>query len=308
MHARRRLLSLVCLLPAVFAWQRADAGETLTSVGSDTLGELLQVWARRYEQEQPQLRLQIQTPGSASAAPALGSGSADLGPMSRAMSCAEEAEYRRRRGQAPGRIRIAYDAVAVFVHPDNPVTELSLPQLAGIWAADSACGPAVPVQRWRDLGDSGPSGTGALLRLGRNTASGTYEFFNNEALCNGNYRADVVQFPGAGPVVAAVAREPRAIGYSGLAHLNGLVRVLPLRRRPGEPAIAPDAASVISGRYPLSRSLYLYFNRTTDGRPEARTAAFLRFALSATGQELVARQGFVPLPAAEVTKELGQLQ
>ncbi|MCQ4167169.1 PstS family phosphate ABC transporter substrate-binding protein [Tahibacter harae] len=307
MRARRRLL-LCCLLPALLAWRGAGAAETLTSVGSDTLGELLQAWARRYAQEQPQLRLQIQTPGSAGAAPALASGAADLGPMSRAMNAAEEADYRRRRGQAPGRVRIAYDAVAVFVHPDNPVTGLSLAQLAQIWAADPACAAAAPAQRWGDLAAAGAGADQPLLRLGRNTASGTYEFFHSAALCDGPYRADVVQFPGAGTVVAAVARQPNAIGYSGLAHLNGLVRVLPLRRGPGEAAVAPDAPSVISGRYPLSRSLYLYFNRAADGRPDAKTAAFLRFALSAKGQELVSRQGFIALPAAEVNTELGQLQ
>lgn len=303
-----RWLLLFCLLPALLAWRGAGAAETLTSVGSDTLGELLQAWARRYAQEQPQLRLQIQTPGSAGAAPALASGAADLGPMSRAMNAAEEADYRQRRGEPPGRVRIAYDAVAVFVHPDNPVTELSLAQLAQVWAADPACAAAAPAQRWGDLAASGARADEPLLRLGRNTASGTYEFFHSAALCGGPYRADVVQFPGAGTVVAAVSRQPNAIGYSGLAHLNGLVRVLPLRHGPGQAAVAPDAPSVISGRYPLSRTLYLYFNRASDGRPDAKTAAFLRFALSAAGQELVSRQGFIALPAAEVNTELGQLQ
>ncbi|WP_313914382.1 PstS family phosphate ABC transporter substrate-binding protein [Tahibacter sp.] len=298
------------LLTAVLAvpLTGAAAGRTLTSVGSDTLGELMLAWAHDYSAEQPEVRFQIRTPGSATAPAALASGAADLGPMSRAMNATESADYRIRRGRDPGRIRIAFDAVAIFVHPDNALPALRLSDVARIWAAGPACTAAPIAERWSDLGVAMPVlAAQPLLRLGRNTASGTFEFFQESALCSGRYRADVVQFPGAGAIVAAVARQPNAIGYAGLGHVNGLVRLVPLRRA-DEAASLPDAANVISGRYPLTRSLYLYFNRADDGRPDPVTAAFLRFALSSAAQDTAVRHGFVALPAADVSLELGQLQ
>lgn len=277
----------------------AAAGQ-LTSVGSDTLGELMQALAEAYAQQQP-LRFQIQTPGSAAALPALAEGRADLGPMSRRMNSEEAAAYHARRGRAPGEAQIGFDAVAVFVHPDNPLPQLSLAQLAQIWAADGAAA------NWRDLDPAAPSAQ-PLLRLGRNTASGTYEFFQNAALRGSRYRADVVQFPGAGAIVAAVAQQPRAIGYSSFAHASGLVRLVPLRAAATDTALLPDTASVISGRYPLTRPLYLYFNRGADGRPDPDTAAFLRFVLGPVGQDLIRRQGLFPLPPPQANEQLRQLQ
>ncbi|MBL8299076.1 MAG: phosphate ABC transporter substrate-binding protein [Rhodanobacteraceae bacterium] len=300
--AARWLLTLLCAL----TWP-AVAQSSLTSVGSDTLGELMQAWAQRYAFAAPEVHIQIRTPGSAAAPTALATGAADIGPMSRAMSAAEIASYRLRRGREPGRIRVAFDAVALFVHPDNPLPSLDLTAAARIWSERAACG-GTAVAHWRDLGiDAAGLAQQPVLRLGRNTASGTFEFFHDTALCNNRYRADVVQFPGASAIVAAVARTPNAIGYAGLGHVNGLVRVLPLARG-DEPPVLPDAASIVSGRYPLARPLYLYFNRADDGRPDPATADFLRFALSTTAQEVAASRGFIALPATDVALELGQLQ
>lgn len=305
-RCRRRLLALLALLMLLPAFAASAAERRLTSVGSDTLGELLQAWALAYADGDSTLRFQIRTPGSAAAPAALATGAADLGPMSRAMTAEEAADYQRRRGREPGRVRIAYDAVALFVHPDNPLRALRLADVARIWAADERCGGA-DAMRWSELGVGGDLAEQPLLRLGRNTASGTFEFFQQAALCGGGYRTDVVQFPGAGAIVAAVAGTPNAIGYAGLGHANGLVRVLPLARG-DEAAVLPDAATVIAGRYPLARPLYLYFNRADDGRPSPEVAAFLRFALSPRAQEIAVRHGFVALPAADVSRESGQLQ
>ena len=298
---------LFAMLLALVGPATAAAQTSLTSVGSDTLGELMQAWAQAYALDAPQVRLQIRTPGSAAAPTALAAGAADIGPMSRAMNAAELTDYRLRRDRDPGRIRVAFDAVVLFVHPDNPLPALRLDDAARIWSERAACGGA-PAARWSDLGlRDATLAPQSVLRLGRNTTSGTSEFFHDAALCNGRYRADVVQFPGAGAIVAAVAQTPNAIGYAGLGHVNGLVRALPLARG-DEPPVLPDAASVISGRYPLTRPLYLYFNRADDGRPDPATAGFLRFALSAAAQEIAVRRGFVALPAADVSLESGQLQ
>lgn len=296
----RRLLAVCTGLLLALASAGAVAAGQLTIVGSDTLGELMQALAGAYAQEQP-LQFQIQTPGSAAALPALAEGRADLGPMSRRMTSAEAAAYVARRGRAPGEVRIGFDAVAVFVHPDNPLSQLSLVQLAQIWAADGSA------MSWRDLDPAAPPAQ-SLLRLGRNTASGTYEFFQSAALHGERYRADVVQFPGAGSIVAAVAQQRPAIGYSSVAHTNGLVKLVPLRAAAGDSALLPDSASVISGRYPLARPLYLYFNRSADGRTAPETAAFLRFVLGPAGQDLIRRQGLFPLPPPQANEESRQLQ
>lgn len=282
----------------------AQDAPTLTSVGSDTLGNLMLRWMQAYRVQHPELRIALQTPGSAVAPLALASGAADLGPMSRAMSDAERDTYRARRGGEPGRVRIALDAIAVFVHPDNPLSSIDRRQLDAIWSSGRRCGAAAGVERWSDLsvGDAALASQ-PLLRTGRNTASGTFEFFRDQALCGGDYRADVVQFPGAGAIVAAVASQPHAIGNAGFGYVNGLVKTLAVAALPGGPAVLPSSETVASGRYPLSRPLYLYFNRGADGKAQAAAAGFLRFVLSDEAQAIVAQQGFVALPPAELAAQ-----
>ena len=283
----------------------AHEAATLTSVGSDSLGNLMLRWMQAYRMQHPDLRIQLQTPGSAGAPLALAGGAADLGPMSRAMSDAEEAAYRERRGGEPGRIRIALDAIAVFVHPDNPLSVVDRRQLDAIWSSSRRCGTSAGIERWSDIGidDTIALARRPLLRTGRNTASGTFEFFRDRALCGGDYRTDVVQFPGAGAIVAAVASQPHAIGNAGFGYVNGLVKTLAIAASPDGPAVLPTPETVASGRYPLSRPLYLYFNRGADGKAQAAAAGFLRFALSDEAQAMVAQQGFVALPPAELAAQ-----
>ncbi|MDC8011762.1 PstS family phosphate ABC transporter substrate-binding protein [Tahibacter soli] len=282
----------------------AREAPALTSVGSDTLGNLMLRWMQAYRQTHPDLRIALQTPGSAGAPLALASGSADLGPMSRAMTDAERDAYRARRGGEPGRVRIALDAIAVFVHPDNPLATIDARQLDAIWSNGRRCGAVAAVEHWSDLavGDTALAAR-PLLRTGRNTASGTFEFFRDRALCGGDYRADVVQFPGSGAIVAAVASQPHAIGNAGFGYVNGLVKTLAIAASPDGPAVLPTPETVASGRYPLSRPLYLYFNRGADGKAQAAAAGFLRFALSDEAQAMVAQQGFVALPPAELAAQ-----
>ncbi|HVJ61630.1 MAG TPA: PstS family phosphate ABC transporter substrate-binding protein [Tahibacter sp.] len=283
----------------------AHEAATLTSVGSDSLGNLMLRWMQAYRMQHPDLRIQLQTPGSAGAPLALAGGAADLGPMSRAMSDAEEAAYRERRGGEPGRIRIALDAIAVFVHPDNPLSVVDRRQLDAIWSSSRRCGTSAGIERWSDIGidDTIALARRPLLRTGRNTASGTFEFFRDYALCGGDYRDDVVQFPGAGAIVAAVAAQPHAIGVAGFGNVNGLVKTLAVAATPDGPAVKPTPETVATGRYPLSRPLYLYFNRGPDGKAQAAAAGFLRFVLSDEAQALVLQQGFVALPPAELAAQ-----
>lgn len=270
----------------------------LTIVGSDTISALVLRWSDAFRARHPDVRVQIQAPGSASAPTALLEGAADIGMMSRPMSAEETAAFERRFGYPPTRVAIARDAIVVFVHPDNPLQAITRRELDAIYSSTLRCGGAAPVTRWDALGAPGEPPT-HILATGRNNASGTSEFFREVALCGGDYRSDVVVWPGHGATVAAVAGNREAIGYAGIGYVNGLVK--PLAYAPDEhhAAVAPVMENVINGDYALSRLLYLYVNQPPDRAPAPLPAAFLGYVLSADAQALIAQEGFLPLAPAE---------
>lgn len=279
---------------------------TLTSVGSDTASVLIMRWAAGFQARHPGAHIQAQASGSASAPIALIEGASDLGPMSRPMSAAEDAAFRARYGYAATRVVVAHDAITVFVHPDNPLSSTTLADLDAIYSSTRACGAVSPIRRWPDLADAGPAR--ALLAVGRDSGSGTHELFREIALCGGSYRADVVAWPGNGAVVATVAGNREAIGYAGFGYVNRLVRTLAIAPGPGEPAIAPDERSIASGRYPLSRPIYVYLNRRPQQALAGLPSAFLDYMLSDDGQRLVRQEGFVPLDASEAHEQRALLR
>ncbi|MFC4822341.1 PstS family phosphate ABC transporter substrate-binding protein [Dokdonella ginsengisoli] len=302
-----RTAAFACAAAVLFALCTSPAGAAdaltgrLTGVGSDTASALVARWADAFRAEHPRVQVQVQAAGSASAPTALVEGAADFGSMSRPMSETENAAFHARYGYDPTRVVVAHDAIAVFVHPENPLERITLAQLDAIYSADRRCGAAVPVREWRDLGVAADPALAAarVLASGRNEASGTYEVFREGALCRGNYRADVVAWPGNGAVVATVATHREAIGYAGLGYVTGLVKPLALARGDGDEAVTPDRAAVTQGRYPLSRALYLYVNRPPGSALADLPAAFLAYALSDAGQALAQREGFTPLQANE---------
>jgi phosphate transport system substrate-binding protein len=274
---------------------------TLTSVGSDTASTLVATWSVEFQARHPGVRVQVQASGSASAPVALLEGAADIGPMSRAMDAVERSAFERRGRAPPLGLLVAHDAIAVFVHPDNPRTRMTLAELDAIYSVERRCGAASALRNWRDAAptsaDSGRSVP--ILAIGRDTGSGTHALFRELALCNGTYQPAVIAWPGNGAVVASVAGNPEAIGYSGAAYANGLVRVLAIAADDEAPALRPDEAAISSGRYPLSRGLHVYVNRNAEGRPAALAEAFLDYALSDEAQDRARRAGFVPLGASE---------
>jgi phosphate transport system substrate-binding protein len=295
-HARRAGPVLaVALWTLATATNAAEVRGTLTSAGSDTASALVTRWASAFRERHPLARIQIQAAGSGSAPIALLEGAADLGPMSRPMTKAEEDAFARRFGYPPLRVTIAHDAIAVFVHPDNPVAALTLAQVDAIFSSDRRCGAGTGVRDWRSLGGRDL----AVLAVGRDTGSGTHELFREVALCDGRYRPDVVAWPGNGAVVAAVAAHPQAIGYAGLGYVNARVKPLAIARDAQEPAVAPAADAIVSGRYPLARPILIYVNRPPGAGLPALPAAFVDFALSDAGQQLVRHEGFIPLTEDE---------
>ncbi|QBB70929.1 PstS family phosphate ABC transporter substrate-binding protein [Pseudolysobacter antarcticus] len=314
----RQLLLLLSLLLSCkhgfAAPAEAALSGTLTSVGSDTLGNLMTRWAEAFQQLHPGVIVQVQTPGSSSAPIALTAGAASFGAMSREMHADELQRFEQRYGYAPTRISVAQDAIVVFVHPDNPLQSLRLLDIAAIFGEAGACSSSAqdPEQRriehWNDL-DVVDSNFAAqrLLRIGRNGVSGTSAYFSEATLCGADYRADIVQLPGSGAVVAAVAQHTNAIGYSGIGYLNALVKPLALSTATHTTAVSPNNQTIESGTYPLSRSLYLYFNMKPETAPSVLLASFFRFILSAPGQGIATREGFLALSAEQRTTQLTAL-
>jgi phosphate transport system substrate-binding protein len=279
-----------------------DAG-TLTVVGSDTLSTLVLRWNALFRAHHPGVTMQLQTPGSASAPIALLEGAADIGAMSRPMNDREDDAFRARYGYAPTGVVVAHDAIAVFVHPDNPLTSITRKQLDAIYSDSRRCGAPATIVDWNALGATSGAKAGHILANGRNEASGTSEFFRERALCGGAYKAEIVVWPGHGATVAAVAGNREAIGYAGIGYLNGLVKPLAVAGDDDAPAIAPVVENVMNGHYALARALRLYMNRA-PAHAASLPSDFLAFVLSREAQAIVAEEGFLPLSPDEAAVQL----
>jgi phosphate transport system substrate-binding protein len=284
-----------------------DPQGTLTIVGSDTLSGLVQRWTTMFHAHHRGVRIQLQTPGSASAPLALIEGATDLGAMSRPMSEDEQRAFRARYGYDATGVVVAHDAIVVIVHPDNPLRAITRRQLDAVYSSTRRCGAAAPVESWAALGVAVPGPNQSVLPIGRNEASGTSEFFREEALCAGHYRPDVVAWPGHGATVAAVAKNPEAIGYVGIGSLNGLVKPLAYAPHDDAPVVAPVMENVIDGDYALSRSLYLYVNRPPGRAPASIPFAFLAYILGDEAQAAIAADGFLALSVGERTTQLDRI-
>lgn len=302
--------AILFAIPAAYARAGDAPNGTLTIVGSDTLGPLVLRWTEAFLAAHPGTRIQVQTPGSASAPIALLEGAADIGAMSRPMSQAERDGFRRRYGYAPTEINVARDAIVVFVHPDNPLSSITRRQLDAIYSDTLRCGAAAPIAQWAALGVAADSTLAAqpILATGRNSASGTHEFFRETALCGGEYRADVVGWPGHGATVAAVAANREAIGYAGMGYVNGRVKPLAFAPADDAPAVSPVMENVTNGRYALSRMLYFYVNRPPGRAPAPLQGAFLAYVLSDDAQAWATEEGFIALSHDARDAQLEQIR
>ncbi|KKA44543.1 hypothetical protein WN56_10930 [Salinivibrio sp. KP-1] len=271
----------------------------LSSVGSDTLANMMAAWTDGFKRLHPGVNIQLQTPGSASAAPALVEGTAQLGPMSRPMRVSEENAFQARFGYPPTAVPVAVDAMAVYVHQDNPLRTISFQQLDAVFSRTLWCGASKPVATWGQLGLSGRWANRDLQLFGRNSVSGTYGYFKQAALCRGDFRADVNEQPGSASVVQSVASSLNAIGYAGIGHQASGARMLAISHQ-GKEAIKPTPSAIRTGEYPLTRYLYLYINKAPNQPLAPLESAFMRYILSAQGQKAVSQQGYIPLPAQAV--------
>ncbi len=278
---------------------------SLSSVGSDTLNNLMTFWAEGFAKHYPNVKIQVEGKGSGTAPPALISGTAQLGPMSRPMKSTEMDAFEKKFGYKPTAISVALDGLAVFVNKDNPIQSLNISQVDGIFSLTLACG-GKNIPRWNQLGLSGEWAQPISL-YGRNSASGTYGFFKDNALCKGDYKNFVKEQPGSAAVVEGVANDRNGVGYSGMGYLTAGVRAVPLSALGSTDVYEPNADNVYSGAYPLSRFLYIYVNKAPGKPLDPLVKEFVRYVLSQAGQEVVIKDGYIPLVKEIVDLEMKKL-
>ncbi|RCU49098.1 MULTISPECIES: PstS family phosphate ABC transporter substrate-binding protein [Corallincola] len=278
----------------------------LSTVGSDTLANMMTFWAEEFKRDYPNVNIQIQAAGSSTAPPALTEGTSSFGPMSRKMKDKEIAAFEKRHGYKPTAVRVAIDALAVFVHKDNPIKGLTIQQVDAIFSSTRKCGEVTDVNSWGDLGLTGDWSKKDVQLYGRNSVSGTYGYFKKKALCKGDFRNSVNEQPGSASVVQSISASLNAVGYSGIGYMTSGVRAVPLSKD-GVNFIPADIANAANGKYPLSRYLYVYVNKHPNQPLPPMEREFLKMVLSQTGQEIVEKDGYIPLPNKVVMADLKAL-
>jgi phosphate transport system substrate-binding protein len=294
--------------PAIKGYTKASGvSGNMNSVGSDTLNNLMTLWAEGFRKQYPNVRIQIEGKGSSTAPPALIAGTSQLGPMSRTMKSDEIDSFEKKYGYKPTPIKVAIDALAVYVNKDNPLQQLTLQEVDAIFSKGRACGGKA-IANWGQSGiQDGQWGKQPISLYGRNSASGTYGFFKEHALCKGDFKDTVKEQPGSASVVQGVTEDRFGIGYSGIGYRTSGVKPLKLAARKGAPYYGTEASEVYAGNYPLSRFLYVYVNKAPNKPLDPMVREYLKFILSQEGQQTVVKDGFLPLTAKTAQEELAKL-
>ena len=301
-------LAQVAVDPALKPYEKVSGvSGNLNSIGSDTLNNLMTLWAEGFRSIYPNVNIQIEGKGSSTAPPALIEGTAQLGPMSRGMKAAEIDAFEKKYGHKPTEVKVAIDALAVFVHKDNPIKGLALDKLDSIFSSTNKRG-GKPINTWGELGLTGEWANRPLSLYGRNSASGTYGFFKEHVLKNGDYRSTVKEQPGSSSVVQGIANDLGGVGYSGIGYKTSGVKALALAEAAGGAVHEPSLENALSGAYPLARFLYIYVNKKPNEPMDKLVHEFVKFVNSKEGQEIVVKDGYYPIPAAVTTETLTALK
>jgi phosphate transport system substrate-binding protein len=264
----------------------AGARTVIQNKGSDTMVNVAQVWAEEYRKAAPDVEVEVSGGGSGVGIAALIKGTVDMANASRNIKASEAEQVEKNTGKRPLDFVVGYDALAVFVHRDNPMTEISFDQLAAMYREDAT------VLRWPDMGVTIPGARDdRIVLVSRQSSSGTYEFFRQMALDNQDFRLGSRDLNGSKEVVELIGSTPTAIGYSGMGYATPAVKMLRVSPGDGAPSVAPSVASVQDRTYPLARSLHVY----TLGEPEPPVRRYLDWILSEAGQRVVEESGYVPV-------------
>ncbi|MEA5444362.1 phosphate ABC transporter substrate-binding protein PstS family protein [Gammaproteobacteria bacterium AB-CW1] len=269
----------------------------LSSQGSDTLNNLMALWAEEFQDFYPNVNIQIQGAGTSTAPPALAEGTANFGPMSRGMRDSEMADFERAHGYEATLVPVAIDVLAVYVNRDNPIDGLTIPQIDAIFSDTRRCGHDETITRWGQVGLSGAWSNRDITLYSRNAVSGTYGYFRQHALCDGDFKDAINEQPGSASVVQGVTESRNGIGYSGIGYNTSGVKAIKVGREDGE-LFEPNAENAATGDYPLARFLYVAVNKHPNEELPPLEREFFRLVLSRQGQEVTVRDGFIPLPAS----------
>lgn len=295
--------------PRIPAYTKARGiSGSASSIGSDTMNNLMALWLEGFRKYYPNVNVQIEGKGSSTAPPALIEGTAQFGPMSRAMKATEVDKFEHAFGYPPTALRTALDALAVFVNKDNPVNGLTLKQVDAIFSKTRRKGHPNDITRWNEVGWTGEEASAMISMYGRNSASGTYGFFKKNALSKGDFKDEVKEQPGSASVVQGVAEDLYGIGYSGIGYRTSNVRVVPLAEDPKDGFRDASMENVLDGTYPLGRFLFIYINKTPGKPLDPMVREFCRYIFSREGQEVIIKDGYMPVPFEVVKEELAKLE
>jgi phosphate transport system substrate-binding protein len=276
--------SLAFTLVFALCFQQSQQAQEkpITIKGSDTMVLLGQRWAEVYMKKNPSSRIQVTGGGSGTGIAALINGSTDICEASRPMKDKEKEEVKSKRGGEAKEIPVAVDGLAIYLHASNPVKELSLEQLKGIYTGK--------ITNWKEVGGKNAK----IILYSRENNSGTYAYFKEHVLQNGDFHPTAQTLSGTATVVNSVAKDPNSIGYGGIAYAKG-IKQASVKKDANSPAIAANMETVLSGTYPISRYLYWY----TLGEPSGEIKKLTDWALSSEGQAIVKEVGYYPLPKAQ---------
>jgi len=276
---------------------------SIKSIGSDTMNNLMTLWGEDFKKFYPATQTEVEGKGSSTAPPALIEGQAQFGPMSRPMKGAEEDKFEEANGYPPTAVRAGIDCLAVYVHKDCPLEEISIEDLTRVYSvADTDL-------TWGDLGVDDKDFKNRPVNLyGRNSASGTYGYFKKIGLQGNDYKASVKEQPGSSAVVQAVTTDLYGMGYSGIGYKTAGVKAIAVSYD-GYDAVDANAENAYSGEYPIARFLYLYVNADpTTGITDPLRAEFIKMVFSQSGQEIVVKDGYFPVPASIAREDLEMLK
>lgn len=312
------IIAVSTLMPlSAMAEDKVDAGlpdyakasgvsGNISSVGSDTLANLMTLWAEEFKKLYPNVNVQIQAAGSSTAPPALTEGTSNFGPMSRKMKDGELAAFESKFGYKPTPVGVAIDALAVYVNKDNPIEGLTIPQVDAMFSATRKCGYANDITTWGDAGLTGEWANRPVQLYGRNSVSGTYGYFKKNALCKGDFKDSVNEQPGSASVVQGITKSINGLGYSGIGYKTSGVKAVALSKE-GTDYVAATPENASNGSYPLGRFLYVYVNKHPNKGLPPLESEFIKMIMSKTGQLVVVKDGYIPLPAKVAEEQLSKI-
>lgn len=277
---------------------------SLAMAGSETMRPLTERWAGELRRLYPGVTIKVEGLGSETGPVKLLERKAEIAAMSRRLTTQEIADFIKEFGYEPTEVPVAVDALAVFVHRENPIAGITLQELDAIFCLERRRGIKYPIDSWGLLGLHEDWFDAPIRSYGRNGLSGTAAFFK-EHVCNGaELKPGMIESPGSASVVMDVSKDRLGIGFSGIGYRTSGVRPVPLAIAKGGRYVEPTFQAAIDGTYPLRRNLYLYVNKPPKAAPSSPVVEFVKFALSRQGQELVIKMGYFPLTTNEITRLL----